>query len=139
MSSRVRLRLWSEPLVIARLAGVPAAVPSAAIDGPPVCLTVGHGEVTLVAPRAVVDGCGVTVEEVSDEWRAITLDVVLPFGAVGVLAAASRVLAEVGVSVVVLSSYRTDHLLVPARQVGRALAALRHANLERVVPSWRGR
>ena len=137
MSSRVRLRLWSEPLIIARLAGVPPAVPEATVDGPPICLLIGHGEVTLVAPRAVIEACGVAVEELSEDWRAITLDAVLPFTAVGVLAAASRVLSEVGVPVVVMSSFRTDHLLVPGRQVGRAIAALRHANLERYIPAWR--
>ena len=62
--------------------------------------------------------------EFAKDWRAITFDAILPFEVVGFLALVSEALAQVGVSVFVVSAYSTDHLLVKERDLGNAVAKL---------------
>jgi len=127
-------RLWPEAYEIARLRALPGEALALAADGPPIALVVGHGEVSVIAPTATVAQLGELVESRCQGWRAITLEVVLPPTLVGVLAAAAGALAEIEVPLVAFSSHDTDHILVPERSLGRALAALRQARLERLLP-----
>ena len=131
---RVRLRLWPQPYAVARLAALPALPAEATADDPPVCLVVGHGEVSLLAPEAFVAACGAGAEESDGGWRAITLDAVFPLGVVGVLATISEALAQVGIPVMTFSSHDTDHLLVPGAHLGRALAVLNQTSLDKLFP-----
>jgi hypothetical protein len=138
MSARVRppvgLRLWPQSYAVARLRSVPDPLPELSETGPPIALIAGHGEVSLLAPEETVRGLGAQVERASEGWRAFTLEAVFPLGTVGVLAAASRTLAEVGVPVMVFSSHDTDHFLVPGELLAKTLAALNQARLERFLP-----
>jgi hypothetical protein len=109
----------------------PERLPSLPADGAPIALIVGHGEVSLLAPDDLVQSCASIAEEISGGWRALTLEAVFPPGTVGLLAVAGRVLADVGVPVMVFSSHDTDHFLVPDEKLGRALAALNQARLGR--------
>ena len=61
------------------------------------------------------------------DWRAIEVSGPLDFGMVGIMAALTAPLAEVEVSVFVLSTYDTDYLLVHAAALERAVTALRRA------------
>ena len=54
-----------------------------------------------------------------------TIDGQLDFDLVGILAELSAVLASVGVSVFVISTYDTDYLLVKDDSLDRAIDALR--------------
>ncbi|MGE5235340.1 MAG: ACT domain-containing protein [Acidobacteriota bacterium] len=128
---QMRVRLWEPPYAVARLRAVPAELPGLEVDGPPVTLLVGHGEVSLLAPESVADRLGDLVEESSRGWRAFTLDAVFPLDSVGVLAAVGAALADVGVPIMVLSSHDTDHFLVPGHLLGRTLAALNQIRLGR--------
>ncbi len=88
---------------------------------------------------AVVKYDGVTVvlqerelERVRDEvvecergFRLLTFDATLPFDLVGFIARVSAALAEKGVSVLVFSSYSTDHILVRDKDLSKALNALK--------------
>jgi uncharacterized protein len=58
-------------------------------------------------------------------WKIITFDMILPFGLVGFLAAVTAALAKAGIGICALSSYSTDHIMVKARDLDKALAALR--------------
>ena len=58
-------------------------------------------------------------------WKIITFDMVLPFELVGFLAAVTAALAKAGIGICALSSYSTDHIMVKARDLDKALAALR--------------
>ena len=125
------LRLWPQPYAVARLRSVPALLPQLTSGGAPAALIVGHGVVSLLAPEESVHELAALVETTSEGWRALTLEAVFPLGTVGVLAAASRALAEVGVPMMTFSSHDTDHFLVPGQLLGRALSALGQARLER--------
>ena len=131
----VGLRLWPQPYAVARLRAVPDPLPRLSAAGAPVALIVGHEEVSLLAPEDTVRELGTLVERASNGWRAFTLEAVFPLDTVGILAAASRTLAEVGVPVMVFSSHDTDHFLVPGSLLGRTLAALHQARLERFFPA----
>ncbi|MFI5166144.1 MAG: ACT domain-containing protein [Thermoanaerobaculales bacterium] len=128
------VRLWPQAYAVARLREAPPELAPLAKDDAPVALVIGHGEVSLLAPVAALEPIADLAEHVSLGWRALTLEAVFPLNTVGVLASVSRVLAEVGISVMAFSSHDTDHFLVPAESVGRALAALGSADLERFLP-----
>ena len=128
---RVHLHLWPQAYVVARLAVVPDLGGRAAPAGAPLCLTVGHGEVSLLAPAETVEGLGVAIQHLERGWRALTVDTVFPPGTIGVLEAVSTALARIGVPVMVFSSHDTDHVLVPEAQLGRALAALNQIDFDR--------
>ncbi|OFV82589.1 MAG: hypothetical protein A2Y78_06970 [Acidobacteria bacterium RBG_13_68_16] len=130
----VGLRLWPQTYSVARLLGVPDPLPRLSTADAPVALIVGHDEVSLLAPEEVVRELGSLVERASEGWRAFTVEAVVPLETIGLLAVASRALADVGVPVMVFSSHDTDHFLVPARFLGRALAVLNQAGLERFLP-----
>jgi hypothetical protein len=131
----VGIRLWPQPYAVARLRAIPEPLPRTPAAGAPVALIVGHDEVSLLAPEEVVEGLGGLVERVSGGWRAFTVEAVFPLGTVGFLAVVSRTLAEVSVPVMVFSSHDTDHFMVPSEHLGRALAALNQACLERFIPA----
>jgi hypothetical protein len=135
MSERgtLRLHLWPEAYGVATLSEVPELTAWLLADGPPVSLVVGHGEISVLAPETVIDALGDAVAGHDRGWRALTFDAVFPLSTIGLLAAAARALAEVGVPVMAFSSRETDHLLVPGKHVGRALAALGQARLGRFV------
>jgi hypothetical protein len=62
--------------------------------------------------------------EISSGWRLITFDVVLEHNLVGFMAAVSRELANVGVSIFALSAFERDHILVQEAQFATAWAVL---------------
>ena len=132
---RLRLHLWPEPYVVARLDSVPSLDAALRPEASPVCVIVGHEEVSLLAPEPLLAEFGIVATEVSPGWRALTLDVVLPLEIVGVLAAVSDALARIGVPLMAFSSHDTDHFLVPHKDLGRVLAALNQVNLERFIAS----
>jgi hypothetical protein len=80
-------------------------------------------EVSLVCDEAVAPADAV----VSRGWRCLRVDGPLDLGMVGVLAALAGALAGAGVAVFVLSTFDTDHLLVPGAQLDRAIDCLRSA------------
>lgn len=59
--------------------------------------------------------------------RLIRFDTVLDFSVVGFIAEISRALAEADISILSLSTYRTDAILVHEANYYRALAAVRQA------------
>lgn len=64
---------------------------------------------------------------VDTDWRALEVAGPLDFSMVGVMAALTAPLADVDVSVFVLSTYDTDYVLVHAAGLERAVGALRAA------------
>ena len=65
------------------------------------------------------------VIEAEDGWRVLTFDAVLPFNLVGFLARISSALAEENISILAISSFSTDHILVKAEILDKALKKLK--------------
>lgn len=57
-------------------------------------------------------------------WRGLRVAGALDFALTGILAALAAPLAAAGVSIFAVSTYDTDYLLVPERQIAEAIAAL---------------
>ena len=57
-------------------------------------------------------------------WSALKVSGILDFGMVGVIAKIAKVLAEIGVSIFVVSTYNTDYVLVKTEQLEQSLQAL---------------
>ncbi|MGQ0541177.1 MAG: ACT domain-containing protein [Blastocatellia bacterium] len=62
--------------------------------------------------------------KVESGFRMLTFDTIIDFAVVGFMAEVSRILAEAGVSIVALSAFSRDHLLVKQNDLSTALKAL---------------
>ena len=62
-----------------------------------------------------------------DGWRAFRLQGELDFSLIGILAGISSLLAEAGIGIFVVSTYRTDYVLVKEEAFERALQVLEQA------------
>lgn len=84
-----------------------------------------ENEVSVVCPEdQAPTGEHVRVET---DWRALEVAGPLEFSMVGVMAGLTAPLADVDVSVFVVSTYDTDYVLVHAAALERAVEALRAA------------
>ncbi|MFJ8082958.1 ACT domain-containing protein [Streptomyces sp. NPDC096205] len=85
-------------------------------------VTVAEDEgLTLVVPLEEADAAGLAYDYVAG-W--ITLRIHSALDAVGLTAAVSRELADVGLSCNVVAGFHHDHLFVPYEHADRAVAAL---------------
>jgi hypothetical protein len=118
----LRLRVLSGRLAVARLPGT-AAVPGWA-DGPGlVSITRREGELSIVCADARVPA-EVRVER---GWRALEVEGPLDFQELGVMHGLTGPLAGAGVSVLAISTFDTDVLVVREETLARAVEALRAA------------
>ncbi len=115
----MRLTLLPDVYAICRLEPG-AAIPAWATAGTFFCITRTDEELSLLCAEEDVP------QDVLAErgWRALRLEGPFPFELTGVLASILHPLAEAGVSILAVSTYHTDYVLVKAAQVERALAAL---------------
>jgi hypothetical protein len=88
---------------------------------PLVSVTRTPDELSIVCPSVDVPH-GVTCEA---GWRVFTVEGKLEFSAIGVLAAILNPLAEAGISILSLSIFDTDYVLVRTGVLEEAKAALR--------------
>lgn len=122
MACHLTLRLLSEELAVCRL-DPGAQVPAWAWRGSLVVIARTPQELSLVcAADAVPQDVRCT-----RGWRALMVEGPLPFDVVGVLSSLAAPLARAGVSLFAVSTHDTDYLLVQAKDLPRALAALRAA------------
>ncbi|HEV7908457.1 MAG TPA: ACT domain-containing protein [Pseudonocardiaceae bacterium] len=104
-----------------------AAVPAGFLDQPGlVSVTRTSVELSIVCPS---EGAP-QVEASQAGWRLLTVRGPLEFTLTGIMAALSGELAAAGVSLFAMSTYDTDHLLVKAFDLDRAVLALRTAGHE---------
>ncbi len=80
------------------------------------------GETTVVVEEGDLDD--IDADDVETGWKRLTFEMELPFELVGFLAAVATALAEADVSVFVLSSYATDHVLVKEADLAAAVRRL---------------
>jgi PAS domain S-box-containing protein len=80
-------------------------------------------EVSIICPDTVVPS-GITAER---GYQVLKVEGPIPFEVVGVLAQLTSALASAGISVLAVTTYDTDHLLVRAAVLDNAVAVLRAA------------
>ena len=115
----MELRLRPETLSVCRLA-TDQPWPGAPEDGTLFATCSTHEERSLVCRVDLVPaGSGVEAG-----WRAFTVAGPLDFDLVGVVAGLTAPLARAGISVFVLSSFDTDHLLVRCGDLDEAVVTL---------------
>ncbi|MEI8056777.1 MAG: ACT domain-containing protein [Actinomycetes bacterium] len=120
----MELRVLSDRLSVCRL---PADAPWPVPPDRPVFFSATRtsSEISVVCSEdAAPSGDLVRVET---DWRALEVAGPLDFSMVGVMAALTAPLADVDVSVFVISTYDTDYVLVHAGALERAIEALRLA------------
>ncbi len=83
-------------------------------------------EVSVVCPTSVAPD----TEHAHPGWRLLTVRGPLEFDLTGIMAALAGALAAAGVSLFAVSTFDTDHVLVKATDLQRAVAALREAGHE---------
>ncbi len=59
------------------------------------------------------------------DWRILTFDIKLPFSLIGFLSKISSALAEEGISILAISSFSTDHILVKQKNLKKAINKLK--------------
>jgi len=90
---------------------------------------------TVVLPESKLKDVGEVIE-CERGFRLFTFDTVLPFDLVGFISKISTALADAGISVLVFSSYSTDHILVKGKDVENAVEVLEDLGFEvkKVIP-----
>lgn len=69
------------------------------------------------------------IMNIDHNWRIITFEMELPFELIGFLAKISGALADAGVSIFVISSFFTDHILVKDNELEKTLSVLQTLGL----------
>ena len=62
--------------------------------------------------------------EINNDWKVITFDIILPFELIGFLALVAQALATEKISIFVVSSFSTDHILVKRKDLNKAIKKL---------------
>jgi hypothetical protein len=116
------LALWPGRYAVCRLDATDP-LPQWAVQGAFFSVTRTPGELSVVCEmRAVPQGV-----QAEPDWRVLAVQGPLDFGLTGIMARLSGHLAAAAISVFVVSTYDTDHVLVRDADVSRAVTVLRHA------------
>jgi hypothetical protein len=134
-SDRLTPHLWPEEYAVVDVSDLVArAVCAKAMpgNGAPAAM-LRHGDtITLIAPRSEVPDGATPVAPV-EHWRALTLEGASFPAASRILGEATSVLGEVGIPVLAFINGHELLLLLPDDLLGRALAALNQAKLDRLL------
>jgi hypothetical protein len=122
---RLRLVTLDDLFAVCKL-GAEESVPSWALSGRFCSMTRTPDELSIVCPDDLIPK-GV---EASRGWRLFRVDGKLDFDLVGVVSSLTSALAEVGISVFVISTYDTDYIFMKEESVDRGIAALRRRGHE---------
>lgn len=82
-------------------------------------------EITAVIDQTKLEAHKEDIIEFDADWKIITFDMILPLDMVGWLAEVTDEFAEEGISILVLSSYSTDHVLVQSYDLEKAVKKLK--------------
>ncbi|MCL2365490.1 MAG: ACT domain-containing protein [Oscillospiraceae bacterium] len=91
------------------------------LSRPYVFLSITLDEISLVCASECVPANAIEVE---CGWKALRVAGVLDFSLIGIVAKISGILAEVDISIFVVSTYDTDYILLKSENFDRAIAAL---------------
>jgi len=116
---RLVFSLLEAPLAVCRLESS-APVPEWAAGGPFVSVTRTADELSVICPEAAVPAGTVAVPG----WRGLKLEGPFDFSVTGLVSSFSRLLADAGISLLVVCTYDTDYLLVKGVDLDRAIVCL---------------
>lgn len=85
-------------------------------------------EITVIIEESKVNKEDII--EINKGWKIITFDAVLDFNLVGFLAKISKELANENISIFVISSYSTDHVLVKEEDLEKAIESLKKLGVD---------
>jgi uncharacterized protein len=68
--------------------------------------------------------------EIEKEWKLISFDTKLDFDVVGFIAKISQALAKENISIFVVSSYSTDHILIKNKDFDKTIEVLKNLGME---------
>jgi uncharacterized protein len=117
------LELLPDTLAVCRLAADSAVPAWAAAPAPFVTISRTAEELSITAVQRLVPA-DVRGER---DYRAVRVRGPLPLDLVGILASIADPLAEAGLSIFAISTFETDYVLLKAKDLETALAALRRA------------
>ncbi len=126
----------NQPYAVTRLParGITAAAGVIAEIGEPfLALIADADEVTLVIPTDALEEFERRLrghEAMTEYYRLLTCDAVLPPDLIGFMARISAILAEASVTILPFAAYSRDHVLVPQSQFDQAVQALRQAGIK---------
>ncbi|GAB4510502.1 MAG: hypothetical protein OHK0046_07480 [Anaerolineae bacterium] len=109
---------------------MPAVSILAEVRDPFVAVIIDKDEITLLMPAALVEEFAERLVRFPDhrvsekQYRLITLDVVLDFNLVGLMAHVTTALAKAGISVLTYAAYSRDHFFVTVEDFETALTIL---------------
>ncbi|HZS06931.1 MAG TPA: ACT domain-containing protein [Blastocatellia bacterium] len=127
----VTLHLTETQYTVASLPLQDFAAALDAVRGAPdfISLTRDKAEVTLIVTHDAWAGMASRFPEARAQgsWRMIFFDAVMDFSVVGFIAEISRALAKEGISILTVSTYSTDAVLVNENCYEAAVAAVKRA------------
>src|SRR3989344_5264898 len=99
-----------------------AVVKSKKIDNNSFAIIQYNNEITNVIDQNKINKDNVI--EAEKDWKLLTFDMILDFNIVGFISKISKVLADEGISIFVISSYSTDHILVKRKDLESTIRCL---------------
>jgi len=84
-------------------------------------------EITVIIDQNKIKKSDFT--EINKDWKLITFDMVLPFSLIGFLAKVSKAMEDEKITVIVVSAYSTDHVLVKKKDISKAIKKLKKLGL----------
>lgn len=122
---RFRLSVLRETFAICRLEK-DAPIPEWALAGSFVSITRTADELSIVAPETDIPDKTKCVRG----WSCLKLEGTFDFSSIGILASLTGPLAHEGISVLALSTFETDYLLVKAEDLKQATRVLLEAGYQ---------
>ena len=101
-----------------------APIPPWASGGDFCAITRTADELSIICPQAALPPALPPSVTVARDWVLLRVEGPFAFDVTGVLAALATTLAEAGVVLLAIATYKTDYLLVKAEQLPSAVAAL---------------
>jgi uncharacterized protein len=111
---KIRIKLWDETFSIAK---AKKAVPKA------FAVIKDNNETTVVIKTSQVKNKEFL--QIENGWKLITFDTVFSFSTIGFIAKISQALAKAKISIFVISSFSTDHILVKETDFPKTLLTLK--------------
>lgn len=127
MTNKLTLQLLSEKFSIHSLP-VSSTIPAAVFQAPIFFIAKTYEEISIVLPTET----HIDSDDVESGWRALEVVGPLGFNLTGILSNISTILANEKISILAVSTFDTDYILVKERTVKRAVDAL-SANQHHVI------